>query len=301
VHEVEDVHAVPRKGTGDAAYVAPGASATFSRTTLEGAFLSSLSVAGTALVQSSLLTGSPTGIDVARTGQLRLEYSTVTDNSLFETSTGVDNTEGGKVSIAHSIVWGNPIDLANVPCRSISWSVLGTAKCKGTNISDDPLFLPGQYCSVSALSPVLEHGPDPAQFSGEPCLDLTGAPRLQDHDGDGLARVDPGACEAASLDLDDVLDARWIGEQTLVWLPQIGATSYHVYRDGLAALAYSAFGSCRDDLDSDRLDTVLTDSETPPPGEAFFYLITAEAGGPSEGSLGLGTCAERSNFATCLP
>ena len=53
-------------------------------------------------------------------------------------------------------------------------------------------------------------------------------------------------------------------------------------------------------------DTVTTDPGTPSAGTAWFYLVTAEgaeatpgASDGEEGTLGLGTSAERSNFAPC--
>lgn len=300
-HTVEDVRTDVKAGTNDAVYVAPGANVSLSRSTLEGAFLAGLSVAGTVEVQSSLLAQSLYGVVMASTGQVDLKHSTVAGNN----GPGVDNAAGGAVTISHSIVWGNTgLALVNVPCSQVSWSDIESVDCLGNNISADPIFVPGGYCDVLFLSPVLDNGPDPALYTGVPCLDLLGAPRLQDHDGDGLARVDMGACEAASPSLDEVTNALWLGEQTLTWDPilQIGAAvTYHVYRDTLSALAYSSFGSCRDDRDPDLTDTVLTDGETPPPGQAFFYLITAELGAVVEGSLGLGTCAERSNFNACGP
>ena len=48
---------------------------------------------------------------------------------------------------------------------------------------------------------------------------------------------------------------------------------------------------------ADRTDLQLDDLEDPGPGTGFFYLVTAEAGNGEEGSLGLGTRAERSNVA----
>jgi hypothetical protein len=41
------------------------------------------------------------------------------------------------------------------------------------------------------------------------------------------------------------------------------------------------------------------DDGLPSPGEGWFHLITVEEQGGSEGTLGLGTCAERSNFEAC--
>jgi len=42
------------------------------------------------------------------------------------------------------------------------------------------------------------------------------------------------------------------------------------------------------------------DTGSPAPGQTWVYLVSA-ANGPAEGTLGLGTCAERSNFGSCIP
>jgi len=61
-----------------------------------------------------------------------------------------------------------------------------------------------------------------------------------------------------------------------------------------------SFGVCRDDLDAGgRTDTFLDDAEEPVPGAAFLNLITAEDVLGVEGSMGLGTQADRSNFGSC--
>ena len=77
------------------------------------------------------------------------------------------------------------------------------------------------------------------------------------------------------------------------------AAEYHVYRAPLSTLSYSAFGTCEDESDAIRTDTVLTDRDLPPAGDGFYYRITTEDGVGEEFTLGVGTCAERSNFSAC--
>ena len=77
---------------------------------------------------------------------------------------------------------------------------------------------------------------------------------------------------------------------------QVERLEYHAYRDVLTNLGYASFGTCRDDLDGTRTDTLLMDAEIPMVGVTFFYLITAEEIGGVEGTLGFATNVERSNF-----
>jgi hypothetical protein len=161
----------------------------------------------------------------------------------------------------------------------------------------------GNY-RLSAGSPLLDHGPHPTSYTGLPCRDLDGDLRLRDHDGDGLARMDPGAYERANPALAPpaVGTLSWTGKATLGWPPAAGAVEYHVYRGLLSSLSYASFGACRDDLDGNLGDQTLADTEDPPPGAGFFYNLSADdtpGPGGAEGSLGAGACAERSNLAPC--
>jgi hypothetical protein len=63
-----------------------------------------------------------------------------------------------------------------------------------------------------------------------------------------------------------------------------------------SALGYDRFGSCHAAAVT---ATAHVDPTVPPPGETFVYLITGVAAGGEEGSMGAGTCAERSNFTPC--
>jgi len=217
----------------------------------------------------------------------------------------VDNSMSGTVTVAHSILWGNTGgDVQNVACTDAVWSLICSPDCSGVNdnICADPQFVNGSNdYHLLSTSPALEHGPDPALFDGNPCVDLDGGPRLRDHDGDDLALVDIGAYERENVGLSpaEVSNLRWSDAQTLIWDAVVPVADYHVYRDSISTLGYDAFGTCRNDLDADRTDTELVDTEVPPPGITLYYLITADDGGGNEGTLGFATCAERSNFTAC--
>jgi len=186
----------------------------------------------------------------------------------------------------------------------VVWSLTCSPDCTGTNdnLCADPLFVDGtSNYRLQAASPAIEHGPDPALFGGTPCQDLDGGPRARDHDGDGLARFDVGAYERENTSplIAAVTNLRWTDAQTLAWDAVGAAVEYHVYRESVSALAYTSFGTCRDDLDLDRTDETLIQSTDPPSGDTWFYLITAESGTGDEGTLGLASCTERSNFGPC--
>jgi len=258
-----------------------------------------LDVAGTALLETVLIAGGAgNGVVTRSGGSVALEQSTVADNGIA----GLDILAGGLATVSGSILFGNVGgDLLGGSCADVSWSDVGTPDCTGfnQNLSEDPLFVTGYR--VSELSGCLDLGPDPATYDGSPCLDLAGGPRLLDHDGDGLARADAGAYERSNpaLSPPTAEGLSWTSGSTQSWIAEPTATRYHIYRDDLNALSYASFGSCRDDLDADPTDTVLIDAEEPLPGAAFFYVITVEDAVPEESSLGLGRCAERSNFAAC--
>jgi hypothetical protein len=191
--------------------------------------------------------------------------------------------------------------MTGVSCGNVAWSDTGIPDCSsgGNNISSNPLldvaFCPG------AGSPLFDHGPSPSGFPGAPCSDLYGGVRLRDHDGDGLAESDPGACEAenSALAPGDVANLRWSDADTLLWDAEPSASEYHVYRGPVSELSYLLFGTCQDGIDGDRTNTTLDDTTLPTTGDALYYVITAEDSGGNEGTLGLAGCVERSNFTPC--
>jgi hypothetical protein len=213
---------------------------------------------------------------------------------------GIQRSGSGIVGVATSILWANVPDLSNVPCTSVAFSLVGSVNCTAVNgnLQGDPLLAPD--FRPKNTSPVLDRGPDPALYVGTPCRDLGGDLRLRDWDGDGLARVDLGAYERNNTTLAPaaVGGLLWTSASTLTWAATPSAVEYHVYRATLASLGYGAFGVCRDDLDGSRSDTVLTDGEAPAASVGFFYVIGARSVA-GDGTLGFGTCVERSNFTAC--
>jgi hypothetical protein len=252
-------------------------------------------------VEHALVVGNGIGEGITNdstlSSTLELRHSTLVD-----CGTAVRGNDGG-TTIVHSILWDNQLGVSGVLCSDIAWSDVQDVDCGDTNRSVDPLFVgpaAGDY-HLRATSPLLDHGPDPGGYTGAPCRDLDGGPRLRDHDGEGLAQVDPGAYERENTALAPqvVTGLVWTGPTTLEWTAEPTAVEYHVYRAPLSTLAYSAYGTCADGLELVRTDTTLTDVSVPAPGDGFYYKITMEDSSSEEYTLGLGTCAERSNFTAC--
>jgi hypothetical protein len=139
-------------------------------------------------------------------------------NVVFEGATGpaVTHTaydaEKAPVAFVNSILWGNAGGVTNVPpAVDISHSIVpDTAFVTGSdgNLSRAPRFLDprrpagadGTFgtrddgLNVQRVSPALDAGRN-AAVPSDTSTDLTGAPRVQDRDGDGTATVNLGAYE----------------------------------------------------------------------------------------------------------
>ena len=146
------------------------------------------------------------------------------------------------------------------------------------------------------------HPPEVIERRDELGVLRAGDLRLRDFDGDGLAQPDLGAFEAtnAARAPGEATGLVWNHDKvTLTWTAAIGAARYHAYRDDLATLSYGHFASCRDELDANHTDTQWVDGDLPAARKGFSYLVSAVDGGGNEGTLGVATSAERSNFTRC--
>lgn len=83
----------------------------------------------------------------------------------------------------------------------------------------------------------------------------------------------------------------WTDKQTMTWDEALSVSRYHLYFDD--------YGMCLDDLLTSPTATLMTDPETPLPGEGFFYEVSHDSALDGESSLGMGRCAERSNYRSC--
>jgi Right handed beta helix region/Thrombospondin type 3 repeat len=169
--------------------------------------------------------------------------------------------------------------------------------------------------------------PSPAVEAGSnadlEAVDLDGRPRPLDADVDGQAIVDIGAYELPAPDLDgdgipDLLDcAPTLGTvwrrpdevppnlrlaaaslTSIGWTPAAQANVYHLYRGSLGTPGFQYNHLCRENAS---VDTFAQDAETPPPGSAFYYLVSG-ANRCAEGPLGSASDGtERPNPDACVP
>lgn len=96
----------------------------------------------------------------------------------------------------------------------------------------------------------------------------------------------------------EVQGNRFTGKDTLVWLPDPSVGTYDVYK-GTVANFSPDFGSClASGLTSEQ--AALDPADLPPPGQCFFYLITARNRLGEEGTKGYQSSgAERPNPSPC--
>ncbi len=283
----------------DGAEVLVGAALLVDRTRILGVTDAGVLAGGPVTLVNSLVAGGRDGVRLtAATGSIIARFTTIAGN----TGIGIDNQPGGTVTVDRSIVAKNATkDLGNVACAEVSWSDVQVPNCGSVNnnTAADPLLLADW--SLDTGSPCLERGPLPSTYTGDPATDITGAQRLLDWDGDGLARSDCGAFEKrwVSGGPGDVQNLRWNDVHTLLWDAEPLSVRYNVYRGLVAQLGYAYYGACRNDLDSLRTDTQLTNSDLPAAGAGFFFLVSGVDAANVEGTLGYGTSAERSNYAPC--
>jgi hypothetical protein len=96
----------------------------------------------------------------------------------------------------------------------------------------------------------------------------------------------------------EVNNLRFSSATNLTWNPEKSVGAYNIYRGSISDLP-GGFGAC---LTANLSTETASDSDTPPPGQAFFYIITAENRLGQEGSKGFTSSgSERSNASPCTP
>ena len=278
--------------------LAAGAALNLQRSSLTGLSGTAARLAGRAALTNVLIGGADTGLVLAETGSLTIDYTTVASS---QNGPGIDNSAQGYVTGRLSILYGNAgNDVIGVECRFFQRSVVGSPGCQIYWSSFEDPLLDADFVPQTGSS-ALERGGDAVTYSDSPCIDLPGGPRRRDHDGDGLAYADAGAFEVENTALFPgvVTNVGWGADGVMIWDPTPGAVAYHLYRSYSATLGYDHYGTCIDYRDPDRTDERFSGSFALPPGEVFFFQVTAEGVTGNEGSMGLLPCAERGRFNSC--
>jgi hypothetical protein len=81
----------------------------------------------------------------------------------------------------------------------------------------------------------------------------------------------------------EVFGLRFLDDDTMVWEPERSVGVYNLYRDLVSALSGLGYGSCHL---HDVPGTTADDTATPPTGDGYFYLVTAENRLGQEGTKG---------------
>lgn len=90
---------------------------------------------------------------------------------------------------------------------------------------------------------------------------------------------------------------RWDSGTTLAWDAITGALRYNVYRGFLSSLPFD-YGSCQNSRDTLLTDTVFLETEDPPTGLAYQYLVSVTDG---SGEGGLGTASDGASRTVVIP
>jgi hypothetical protein len=125
------------------------------------------------------------------------------------------------------------------------------------------------------------------------CPDLVD-PAQEDYDGDTVGdHCDCAPFDAARIEVGEVENLRFDADKTtLRWDGLAGADFFDVSRGYISALDGSDYGEC---LVEDHTLRWLTDSDTPPEGEGFFYVVRGDDASCGPGTLGQSSSDERSN------
>ncbi len=285
------------------------ATATLTRLTVTGTATTAVDLDGDVTGHTHLIVDNTgTGILVGPSCDLELSFATISGNAI-----GVRELFLGSTQLANSIVCFNTDDTDALNCSDFDFSDVCDTDCTGQgdldctfdegNISADPLFVSpgtGDY-RLSPASPAVDAGQSPQCYEGFPCADLDGNPRLLDADGDGAARSDMGAYEldnSANLSPGDVPNLRVTGAPSfeLSWDAEGASVVYKIYEGLATTLGYDYDLSCMGSTPS----TTFPIPGVPPVGEPRIYLVSGDDS-TEEGTLGFGTCAERSNIADPCP
>jgi hypothetical protein len=257
---------------------------------------------GEVKMASSLVTNSSADcLRIGSAAKANLDFSTFTRCNI---GIELQNTATDAFKLRDSIVYGNTsAQLVNVPCQDISYTDSDICCGQNGNICADPKFKTptSKDYHPQTASPCIEGTslPVPPTYTGYPCNDYDGRPRFLDKDGDGLANGDMGAYEydnSSALTPREVTNLRVLGDKrTLTWDLEPNSDRYDVYRVRISLLDYTYAFQCRGFVPSNS----FVDPGNPPVSDGFGFVVSGEDMGSSEGTIGFGTCVERSNVTPC--
>ena len=94
-----------------------------------------------------------------------------------------------------------------------------------------------------------------------------------------------------------VLGLHFLDHDTIAWDPEKSVGVYNLYRDLISNLLSLGYGDCEQ---HSLTDETATDGSSPPSGDGYFYLLTAENRVGEEGSKGSDSNGmQRANPAPC--
>jgi len=94
---------------------------------------------------------------------------------------------------------------------------------------------------------------------------------------------------------EEVLNLRFTSKTNFLWDPEKSVGVYNVYRGNLSSLP-SSYGTCFGTVSTNS----ATDTSTPPTGQGYFYLVTAENRIGEEGTMGFqSNGTRRTNGSPC--
>jgi uncharacterized delta-60 repeat protein len=143
-------------------------------------------------------------------------------------------------------------------------------------------------CGAPGWPSRLDADDDAIEDACDNCLTAANGSQ-RDRDGDGIG----DACDPA----DGLVGGGTWDAVSFAWEPEEGAISYNVYSGMLEELRSGSTGTC---YQAGLTETSTTITETPAPGQGFFYLVTVVTTS-AEGSLGdRGDGTERPSPTACL-